>query len=114
MNPRLASMAALCREGAMPALVLAWIAAFGSAGIDHTRAAPIVARVAPLLTADAKFAGKTPEIVTQPIVAAASVIPATLSVTEAPAIAPAPGPKELDPVVTASLTDPSEVLRPET
>jgi D-alanyl-D-alanine carboxypeptidase len=115
MNPRLASMAVLCREGAIPALVLAWIAAFGSAGIDHTRAAPIVARVAPLLTADAKFADKTPPVVTQPIVAAAaSVIPATISVAEAPALAPAPAPKEPDPVVTASLTDPSEVLRPET
>jgi len=76
MNPRLASMAVLCREGAIPALVLAWIAAFGSAGIDHTRAAPIVARVVPLLTADAKFADKTPPILSP----AASVIPATISV----------------------------------
>jgi D-alanyl-D-alanine carboxypeptidase len=114
MNPRMASMAALCREGAIPALVLAWIAAFGSAGIDHTRAAPIVARVAPLLSADAKSADKAAPIVTQPIVSAASVIPATISVAEAPALAPAMAPKEPDPIVTASLTDPAEVLRPET
>jgi hypothetical protein len=108
MNPRLASMAALCREGAIPALVLA-CAAFGSAGIDHTRAAPIVARVAPLLAADAKFADKTLPIISP----AASVIPASITVTEAPAVAPAPAPKEPEPIVTASLTDPAEVLRPE-
>jgi hypothetical protein len=109
MNLRFASMATLCRELAMPALVLAWIAAFGSAGIDHTSAAPIVGRVVPLLAADARFADKTPPIVS----AAASVIPATISVTEAPALAPAPTSREPEPIVTASLTDPAEVLRPE-
>ncbi len=102
----------------MPALVLAWIAAFGSAGIDHTSAAPIVARVAPLLTADARFADKAPPIVST----ATSVVPASISVTEVPAVAPspvlapvlAPAPTEPDPIVTAALTDPAEVLRPET
>jgi hypothetical protein len=110
MNPRLASMAPLCREVAIPALVLAWIAAFGSAGIDHTAAAPIVARVAPLLTADAKFADKIPPIVS----AAASVVPVSITVTEAPAVAPAPTSREPEPIVTAALTDSSEILRPET
>jgi hypothetical protein len=109
MNPRLASMAVLCREGAIPALVLAWIAAFGSAGIDHSRAAPIVTRVAPLLAADAKLADKAPPIISP----AASVIPASIAVAEAPALAPAPAPKEPEPIVTASLTDPAEVLHPE-
>ena len=110
MNPRLASMAVLCREGAIPALVLAWIAAFGSAGIDHSNAAPMVARVAPLLTADAKFADKTPPIVS----AAPSVDPASIPVTETPAIAPAPASREPDPIVTATLTDSAEILPPET
>jgi hypothetical protein len=110
MNPRLASMAVLCREGAIPALVLAWIAAFGSAGIDHSSAAPMVARVAPLLTADAKFADKTPPIVS----AAAGVVPASIPVTEAPAVAPAPASREPDPIVTAALTDSAEILPPET
>jgi len=113
MNLRLASMAALCREVAIPALVLAWIAAFGSAGINNTSAAPIVNRVVPLLAADAKFADKLPPIVSPPVVsAAASIVPAGLSVTEAPAVPPAP--REPDPIVTAALTDPAEVLRPET
>jgi hypothetical protein len=103
-------MAALCRELAIPALVLAWIAAFGSAGIDHTSAAPIVDRVVPLLAADAKFADKLPPIISS----AADVIAANKPVTEAPAAAPVPASKEPDPIVTASLTDPAEVLRPET
>src|ERR1700724_2092584 len=60
MNPRLAAMAALCQEVAIPASVLAWIAAFGSAGLDNTRAAPIVERPAPSLTAAAKFADTLP------------------------------------------------------
>jgi hypothetical protein len=110
MNLRLASMATLCRELAMPALVLAWIAAFGSAGIDHTSAAPIVGRVVPLLAADARFADKTPPIVS----AAASVVPASIPIAEAPAVAPAPASPEPEPIVTAALTDSSEILRAET
>jgi hypothetical protein len=110
MKPRLAAIAALCRELAMPASVLVWIAAFGSAGIDHTGAAPIVNRVVPLLAADARFADKVPPIV----VGAANVIAANKSVTEAPAADTVPASHEPEPIVTAALTDSSEVLRPET
>ena len=45
MNPRLASMAALCREVAIPASVVAF-AAFGPTLIDSIGAAPIVDRLA--------------------------------------------------------------------
>jgi hypothetical protein len=58
MNPRLVTIATLCREVALPASVLAWIAAFGSAGIYNIAAAPVVDRLAPFATADARFAGK--------------------------------------------------------
>jgi hypothetical protein len=58
MNPRLAAMAALGQEVAIPALVLAWIAAFGSAG----GAASIVERPAPPPPAVAKFADKLPSV----------------------------------------------------
>ena len=78
MNPRLAAMAALCREVAIPASVLAWIAAFGSAGIDNTGAAPIVERPAPSLTAVARFADKLPPI----SLGAADAVAASRSVTE--------------------------------
>src|ERR1700681_4036050 len=78
MNPRLAAMAVWCQGVAIPALVLAWIGAFGSAGIDNTGAAPIVERPAPSLTAVAKFADELPPI----SLAAADAVAASRSVTE--------------------------------
>jgi hypothetical protein len=58
MNPRLAVMAILGREVAVPALVLAWIGMSGLAAIDNTRAAPVAEHLAPSLAADAKFSDK--------------------------------------------------------
>src|ERR1700731_240865 len=85
MNPRLAAMAALCREVAIPASVLAF-AAFGSAGIDSIGAASIVDHLAPLLAADAAFADKPPPIASS----AAEVVVASRSTTEVPAAEPRP------------------------
>jgi hypothetical protein len=94
----------------MPASVLAWIAVFGSPGIDHTSAAPIVGHLAPLLTANAKFADKP-----QPVAfATADVVATSISVTEAAAADPTPVSHEPEPVVTAALTDSSERLAPDT
>ena len=62
MNPRLPAMAALCREIAIPASVLAWSAAGGSAGINNAGAAPLVDRPAFSITADATFADELPPI----------------------------------------------------
>jgi hypothetical protein len=115
MNPRLAAMAALCREVALPASVLAF-AAFSSAGIDNIGAAPIVDRLAPLLTADATFADRPPPTASSAAadVVAADVVAASQSITEAPATDPRPVAREPEPVVTAALTDSSEMLLPET
>jgi hypothetical protein len=115
MNPRLAAMAALCREVAIPASVLAF-AAFSSAGIDNIGAAPIVDRLAPLLKADATFADRPPPIASRAAddVVAADVVAASRSITEAPAADPRPVAREPEPVVTAALTDSSEMLPPET
>ena len=115
MNPRLAAMAALCREVAIPASVLAF-AAFGSAGIDNIGAAPIIDRLAPLLTADATFADKPPPTASSAAdhVVAADVVAASRSITEAPAADPRPVAREPEPVVTAALTDSLEMLPPET
>src|SRR6202166_5047977 len=110
MNPRLAAMAALCQEVAIPASVLAWIAAFGSAGIDNIRAVPIVERPAPSLAAAAKFADKLPPI----SLAAADAVAASRSVTEPAAAEATPASHEPEPIVTAALTDSSEMLPPET
>ena len=109
MNPRLAAMAALCREVAIPASVLAF-AAFSSAGIDNTGAAPIIDRVAPLLAADATFADKPPPIASS----SADAVVASRSITEATAAEPRPVAREPEPVVTVALTDSSEMLPPET
>ena len=112
----------------MPALVLAWIATSGFAGaglagVENTRAMPVVERLAPALAADAKFADKIPPVATPPLVSRTLDFPppsdlslASVSTTEAvlPAAAPALAAREPEPIVTASLTDPSEKLRPET
>ena len=111
----------------MPALVLAWIATSGFAGaglagVDNTRAMPVVERLAPALAADAKFADRNPPVATPPLVSRPLEFPppsdlslASVSTTEAvlPAATPALAAREPEPIVTASLTDPSEVLRPE-
>ena len=110
MNPRLAAMAAWSQEVAIPALVLAWIAAFGSAGIENSRAAPIVERPAPPVAADAGFADKLPPI----SLAAADAVAASRPVTETVAAEAMPASHEPEPIVTAALTDSSETLPPET
>jgi hypothetical protein len=57
MTPqRLAAIAAMCREFGLPALVIVWLVAFGSAGLIKTGASPVVARVAPSLAANAESA----------------------------------------------------------
>jgi hypothetical protein len=55
MNPRLATIATLSREIAVPALVLAWIGTASFASIDNTRATPVT-RLAPALAADVTLA----------------------------------------------------------
>jgi hypothetical protein len=112
MNPRLATMAALGREVALPASVLVWLVAIGSG------TAPIVDRFTPALAADAKVAGKPPPIAfaTADVVTASKVdvITASRSVTEAPVADATPASPEPEPIVTAALTDSSETRRPET
>lgn len=110
MNPRVATLAALCREIAIPASVLAWLAAVGSAGFDNTGAAPIVDSPAPSLTAATKFADKPPLIA----LGTADVAAASRSITAAAAVDATPASRESKPMVVAALTDPSERLKPET
>jgi len=128
MNPRLAAMAVLGREVAIPALVLAWIGTSSFAAIDNTRAAPVVERLAPSLAADAKFTDvKLSDIkpTDKPLPVASGTldfpppsdlslasIPATVAVT--PDATPAPAAHEPEPMVTAALSEPSETVRPET
>jgi hypothetical protein len=109
MNRRLAATAAWCREAALPASVLVWIVASGSAGIDHTGAAPIAERPAPSVAAVAATADKLPPI----SLAAADAVAAGRTVTETAVAEPASASHEPEPIVTAALTDSSETLPPE-
>ncbi len=110
MNPRLAAVAALCREVAMPASVLAWIVAFGSAGISNTGAAPIAERPAPSVAAVVSVADKLPPI----SLASADALATSGSVTETAVAEATPASQEPEPIVTAALPDSSETLQPET
>jgi hypothetical protein len=123
MNPRLAAMAALCREVALPVSVVAF-ASFGSASIGNTGAAPIVDRLAPLLAANATIADKTiadktfadKTFTNEPAPLASTTVDVVApggSLTEAVAADPTPAARESEPIVTAALTDPSEKLAPE-
>jgi hypothetical protein len=94
----------------MPASVLAWIAAFGSMGIDSTGTAPIVDRLAPSLTAATKPADKLPPIA----LVATDVETASRSGTEVPDVDATLASLLPEPFVTAALTDSSEMPRPET
>jgi hypothetical protein len=104
MNPRLTAMAAFCREIAIPASVFVWLATFGSG------AAPIVDRLLPSLAADASFADKLQPIAlgTADVATAGRPVMET-AVADATSTWHAPA-----PIVTAALTDSSEMLRPET
>jgi hypothetical protein len=115
MNQRLATIAVLCREVALPASVLACIAASSFAGIDSTGAAPIIDHLAQSLTADAKFADKLQP--TKLVVAAVvtATAPATeVATTEVATTSTPPTAHEPEPVVTGALTDSSQSLRAET
>ena len=126
MNPRLATLAELCRETVLPASVLVWLAAYGSGGTEYIKvapikAAPIVSRIAPALAADVRAAREPRPASTNAVIAGASVTEATSQATTgaAPQAAPpeheqTPPSPELKPIVTASLSDPSEVLSQET
>jgi hypothetical protein len=104
MNPRMTAIAALCREVAIPASVFVWVATFGSG------AAPIVDRLLPSLAADASFADKLPPIASGSADVATAGRPVMeTAVADATTAWHAP-----EPIVTAALTDSSEMLPPET
>jgi hypothetical protein len=144
MNFRLAAMALLCREAALPVLVLACIAASGFVP-SANMAAPTVGRLAQSLTADAKLTdvkladaksadvkpadgvvadarvddaeaadAKVTETVQPTVLSTAAV--ETVSGSSPATATPAASPvaNEPDPIVTAALSDSSERLPPET
>jgi hypothetical protein len=116
---RLMTASTLRRTAVLPSGVVVWLLAFGSAGIENIGAAPIVSRVAPALAANAAL----PEPV-QPVtlrdadvenvdvlmdgslptgIAADTTLTSRESETH-----------ETETIVTASLTDPTDLLPAET
>jgi len=85
MNPRLATLAELCRETVLPASVLACLA-LGAADVEYTKAAskaaPVVNRIAPALAADAR-AARQPQPVTFNYAALGNSAPAKADVATA-------------------------------
>jgi D-alanyl-D-alanine carboxypeptidase len=110
MHPRLAAMAVLCRETAMPASVLVCLAAFGSADIDKTRASVTGPAASP--TIDTVLAVQPPAIAFTTADAGNVSRSVAETVTEKPAEAPVK--PEADPTVTAALTNSPDVPPAET
>lgn len=116
MNPRrFPTVAApLCGTVVLGGCVVAWLAGFGSAGIENTGAVPIEDRRAPSLTADAELAD-APQVTAMGNAAVASddVVTAAESVTGTATDTTAAS-DEPESIVEAALPDSSQMLPPET
>src|SRR5258705_287865 len=110
MNPRrFATVApAFCGTVVLAGWIVAWLAGFGSAGIENTRAVPIENRAASL-AANAKLADEPQAIAMgNPVIASAAVATAVESVTGMATGKPAAS-DEPESIVEAALPDPSQV-----
>jgi hypothetical protein len=106
--------AALCGTFVLAGWVVAWLAGFGSAGIENTGAVPIEDRRAPSLAANAGFAdAPQATAISNAAVANADVATAAESVTgtatDTTAASDVP-----ESIVEAALSDSSQMLPPET
>src|SRR5258705_13023997 len=111
MNPRrFATVApALCGTVVLAGWIVAWLAGFGSAGIENTGAVPIENRAASL-TANAELADKSQAIAMgNAAVASAEVATAAEPVTGTATDTTAASDK-LESIVVAALPDPSQML----
>jgi hypothetical protein len=116
MNPRqFATVAAeLCGSVVLAGWVVASLAGFGSAGIEHTAAGPIEDRPAPYLTADAELAvAPQPTAMGNVAVADAGVVTAAEPVTGTATDTMAASDKP-ESIVVAALPDSSQMLPSET
>jgi hypothetical protein len=116
MNPRRFATvaAAFCGTLVLAGWVVAWLAGFGSAGIENAGAVPIEDRRAASLTADAGLAdAPQATAVDNAAVAGADVATAAESVTETATDTTAASDKP-ESIVVAALPDSSQMLPPET
>jgi hypothetical protein len=115
MNPRRFTTVApaFCGTVVLAGWIVAWLAGFGSAGTENTRAVPIETRAASL-AANAKLADEPPAIAMgNPVIASADVATAVESVTGMATDTTAASDKP-ESIVVAALPDPSQMLPPET
>ena len=115
MNPRrFATVApAFCGTVVLAGWIVAWLAGFGSASTENTRAVPIENRAASL-AANAELADKPQAIpMGNPVIASADVAAAVESVTGMATDTTAAS-DEPESIVVAALPDPSQMLPPET
>ncbi len=116
MNPRrFATVApAFCGSLVLAGWIVAWLAGFGSAGIENTGAVPIKDRRASSLTADAELAvAPQATAMGNAAVASAGVATAAESVTGTATDTMAASDKP-ESIVVAALPDSSQMLPPET
>ena len=116
---RLMTASTLRRAAVLPSGIVVWLLAFGSAGIENTGAAPIVSRVVPALAANATFSEMPQPATTRYAdVGDADVLmdgslPTGIAADTTLALRE-PETRESETIVTASLTDPTELLSAET
>ncbi|MFB9268976.1 peptidase M15 [Bradyrhizobium erythrophlei] len=114
MNARRMGTAALCRTVVFPSWIVAWLAAFGSTGIE-TADAPIVDRYAPLAIADAAPAAPPPIANSNTIaIGNAVVASADSAITDGSepvaATDTTTSSRKAGAIVEAALTDPAQLL----
>jgi hypothetical protein len=116
MNPRRSAKVAsvLCGTVVLASWFVAWLAGFGSAGIENTGAVPIEDRRAPSLTADAELADAPQAtamgnvaVANADVAAAAESVTGTATNTTVASADP-------ESIVGAALPDASQMLPPET
>jgi hypothetical protein len=116
---RLMTASTLWRAAVLPSGVVVWLLAFGSPGVENTGAAPIVSRVVPALAANAAFSEMPQPVTTRYAgVGDADVLmdgslPTGLA-ADLTLVSRESETHESETIVTASLTDPTELLSAET
>jgi len=111
-HPRLEASVVAALGVVLAGCVVAWLAGFGSAGIENTAAALIADRAPPSLTADAEVADTPQPTAIANTAAGRSVAAPAAAVTVTNTTEAVPD--EPEPIAKAALTDASHTMPPET
>jgi hypothetical protein len=114
MKPRRFATVGAALSVVLAGWVVAWLAAFGSGGIENTGAAPIVDRRSPLFTADAGLADAPQAAAMGNAAVGKAVVAAATEAVTGTATDTTAGSDEPQSIIEAGLTDSSQRLPPET